>query len=68
MANLNVTSESDELDLGTDVFVVETILNKRVKRGVTEYLIKWLGYNNSENTWEPEANIKYVIFSLMILI
>ena len=68
MANLNVTSESDELDLGTDVFVVETILNKRVKRGDTEYLIKWLGYNNSENTWEPEANIKYVIFSLMILI
>lgn len=68
MATLNVTSESDELDLGTDVFVVETILNKRVKRGVTEYLIKWLGYNNSENTWEPEANIKYVIFSLMILI
>lgn len=58
MANLYVTSESDELDLGTDVFLVETILNKRVKRGVTEYLIKWLGYSNSENTWEPEGNIK----------
>jgi hypothetical protein len=46
-------SSSDE----SEVFVVEKILDKRIKNGVTEYFIKWHGYNNpDDNTWEPKEN------------
>lgn len=38
-------------------FVVEKIVDKRITtEGKVEYYIKWRGYPNSENTWEPEEN------------
>ena len=30
---------------------------KRGKKSVTEYYIKWLGYDHSYDSWEPEANL-----------
>lgn len=47
---------------GAPYFKVETILAKRVKsrgrgRKITEYLIKWLGYDESQNSWEPRSNL-----------
>jgi len=38
-------------------FDVEEILGKRTVNGRTEYLIKWSGYDNSENTWEPTKHL-----------
>lgn len=38
-------------------YSVEKILDKRTKGGKTEYLIKWEGYPDSENTWEPDENL-----------
>lgn len=40
-------------------FEVEEIRNKRItKKGKTEYLIKWKGYPEQENTWEPADNLQ----------
>lgn len=38
-------------------YEVEKILGKRKRQGGIEYLIKWAGYDNSQNTWEPEENL-----------
>ena len=38
-------------------FEVESVLRERGKTTHREYLIKWKGYPESENTWEPEQHI-----------
>ena len=40
--------------LGEDLFIVEKILKKkRTEDGELRYLVKWDGYAEEENTWEP---------------
>jgi hypothetical protein len=43
-------------------FVVEKVLDSRVVNTgwhkKMEYLVKWLGYDDSENTWEPPSRLK----------
>jgi hypothetical protein len=39
---------------GQEEFVVETIKNARIFRGKLQYLIKWEGYDLSNDKWENE--------------
>jgi len=39
------------------VFAAERITKKRLRKGKTEYLVKWKGWGPKYSTWEPEENI-----------
>lgn len=47
------------LDDGTPAWEVEAIIGKRKRGSKIYYKIKWRGYDDSNNTWEPAANLKY---------
>ncbi len=40
-------------------YEVEAILDHQGNTGEKEYLIKWKGYNTTENTWKPVRNLLY---------
>ena len=41
-------------------YEVESVVSKRdTGDGKVEYLVKWKGYNASDNTWEPVENLEY---------
>ncbi|XP_060528825.1 polycomb group protein Pc isoform X2 [Cylas formicarius] len=45
------------MELGDRVYAAERIMKKRNRKGVVEYYVKWKGWSQRHNTWEPEENI-----------
>ena len=39
-------------------YEVEKIIDKKIENGKTLYLVKWVGWDLSESTWEPQANLE----------
>jgi hypothetical protein len=39
-------------------FMVEAIIRHRKVRSSYEFFVKWLGYEDTENTWEPYRNVR----------
>ena len=41
-----------------DEYAVDKILDHKVTRGVVQYKVKWLGYeDDADCTWEPASNL-----------
>lgn len=50
-------SENGQM-LSGEYYEVESIRKKRIRKGRVQYLVKWRGWPESQNTWEPYENVK----------
>ena len=56
----NIVEEYEDIPMFDDEkeFIVENVIDKcKGPDGKVQYLIKWKGFDNTENTWEPTENL-----------
>lgn len=59
-ATIPVAKGVPGIELAEGHYVVERIMTSRYnkKKNRMEYLVKWKGYDDTENTWEPKEHFK----------
>ena len=57
-ADTNEIEPDPDLVDGFEEFEVETILDSRMDKAKKMYLVKWRGYSELHNSWEPEENLE----------
>ncbi|XP_020590384.1 probable chromo domain-containing protein LHP1 [Phalaenopsis equestris] len=50
--------EGEPTKLEEGFYEIEDIRKKRIRKGEVQYLIKWRGWPETANTWEPIENLK----------
>ena len=50
-------NEIQLVDKSDDIWPIERIVTTRKRRGITEYLVKFLGYSNEANTWITQSDL-----------
>src|SRR5579863_4373909 len=53
----NFEEPPPDLVEGQPEWEVEKILQERTRRGKKQYLIRWKGYSDAHDSWEPKANL-----------
>lgn len=57
MSKTQKPGEDIEDEEPEEEYTVESVKDMRIRNGKKEFLLKWRNYPDSENTWEPEANL-----------
>jgi len=55
-----ITLQSSVEVEGEEGYVVEEILDSCLRHNKLEFLVKWEGYTNENDSWEPEDNCRNV--------
>ncbi|KZV21791.1 hypothetical protein F511_02949 [Dorcoceras hygrometricum] len=50
-------AEGERVKLAEGYYEIESVRRKRVRKGQVQYLIKWRGWSEAANTWEPLDNL-----------
>lgn len=53
----STTANSDDAANGDEEYEVEDIVDHKIARGKTSFLIRWKNYDASGDTWEPESSL-----------
>ena len=48
-----------------DLHLVEAILNSKGRHPNRSYLVKWVGFDDTHNTWEPESHLRQYVSELI---